>query len=175
MLNIPFYINSPRLTYAVLWASWTICVLVAIDSFLVPGKASREIVRELNRGRSGFGSSSKAAFSVTTDHSWILVPETLYWKINPYEEVVVERSPITGAQKKLIVYEDDDVYTFGLDYIQNRFGRFFFPAVLVAGCVLTFFFKKIDNQHGRSNLCIALLAATGFLVFQYLDFLFLFY
>src|SRR5215217_7820725 len=154
MLTIPFYIRSPRLTYVLLWASWTICVLVAVDSFLVPGKTAREEVMELNRGRSGLGSNSKAAFSVTTEHSWIMIPESLYWKIDPHEEVEVERSSVTGAQKNLIVYDGNHVYTFGLDYVQNGFGKFLLVGILMAGSALSFFFKRIDNQYGRSNLCI---------------------
>ena len=173
MLNIPFYIKSPRLTHALLWVSWLICVSIAIDSFLVPGKTTKEIVQELNRGRTSFGKNSGTAYSVTTNHSWILIPETLYWKLNPYDVVEVERSFITGAQKSLVVYEDNRVYTLGLDYIQNGFGKFLMLGILIAGSTLSFFFKRISNQHGRSNLCIALLAATGFLMLQYLDIPFL--
>ncbi|HEY0065721.1 MAG TPA: hypothetical protein VGB46_00110 [Flavisolibacter sp.] len=174
MSNIPFYITSPRFTYALILLSLSICVLVIADSFLVPCKATQELVQELNTGRSGFRRSSGAAYSVSTEHSWLLIPEELYWKIHPYSVVQVERSSITGAQKRLTVYEGNHAYTLGLDYIQNGFGKYLLLAIMVAGSILTIFFKRIDNQHRRSNLCIALLVVTGFLVFQYLDFLFLF-
>jgi hypothetical protein len=87
---------------------------VAADSFLVPGNATEELVQELSTGKSGFSRRSRAAYSVTTEHSWLLIPEELYWKIHPYSMVQVERSSVTGAQKKLIVYEGNQLLPWDL-------------------------------------------------------------
>ena len=160
---------SDSLLRSILWNALFLCVLLHIDTYLVPrvGKPEKVVSEQIYRTRRASNYNNDTWIIETDKHTYYAGHE-LYDAASVGDTIILQYSGLLRARQSIETNRDGLQTTYVIGHLYGVSARMFIWALMIAIIVLLRMLKRIDYPQGKVNLtiCFALMALVQ-LVFYF--------
>ncbi len=158
--------NFKENTYLLAFISFGLCLLMLTDAHITPTKKNYEVIENLTE-RLRFSRKSASTYHLKTNKSKCLISYNLFSVLSIGDTICLYRSIITNAKIRIAHKNGNKIYSYNLCSASETDGTILIVLITTGNLMLLFFYRKLKNVSGRTNLVILAFLITALLFYNH--------